>query len=211
MAIRAALVFGRFILQFFSVFIINMMTFIAFFYLSLFVVRVVLKNSRGTLSFGKSDIINHLHIFLRKCRYQPNTDKQGSNQQQNAFFHLMVSIYYKGKPVLHHLSGSGLRSFVDKISGVSVRFRSCQFRHMRPETGHLAPAPESLNLLLCRFFHHRIQYITDKFNIKSEPVIVVDIFKCAVAIVAGSNQNLGALGLGCEQLLGLNTVALDAF
>ena len=40
---------------------------------------------------------------------------------------------------------------------------------------------------------------------------MVDVFKAAVAIVTGCNQHLGASGLGSEQLLRLDTVALDAF
>ena len=41
--------------------------------------------------------------------------------------------------------------------------------------------------------------------------MMVNIFKAAVAIMTGGNQHLGASGLGSEQLLGLYTVALDAF
>jgi hypothetical protein len=98
MAIGAALVFGRFVFHYFSVFI-DVMAFVAFFYLSRFVVRVMLKDSRGTLSFCKADVIDRLHIFLGECRYQPKTKNQGSHQQRYAFYHGMVSICRKVKRV----------------------------------------------------------------------------------------------------------------
>jgi hypothetical protein len=63
MTLGTTLVFRRLIFQFLSVFI-NMVAFIAFFYLSHFVVLIMSKDSRGTLFFGKALVINHFHIFL---------------------------------------------------------------------------------------------------------------------------------------------------
>ena len=40
---------------------------------------------------------------------------------------------------------------------------------------------------------------------------MVDIFKAAVAIVAGGNKNLGTSCFGSKQLLRLDAVARDAF
>ena len=67
MAISATLVFRRLVFQFYPIFI-NMVAFVAIFQPGGFVMRVMPKNNRGTLFFGKTAIIYHLHVFLRKCR-----------------------------------------------------------------------------------------------------------------------------------------------
>jgi hypothetical protein len=67
MALGAAQVLGRFILQFFSIFI-NMMALVAFFYFGQFIVFVMSKNNRGTLFRHKTAVVDNLHILLGKGR-----------------------------------------------------------------------------------------------------------------------------------------------
>jgi hypothetical protein len=63
MAVRTALIFRGLVFQFFSV-LVNMVAFVAVFYLGLFVVFVMPKNGRRTLPGGKPHIIYDLHILL---------------------------------------------------------------------------------------------------------------------------------------------------
>ncbi len=76
MAIRAALILGRFILQAFAV-LIDMVAFIAFFDLGQFIMIVMLENSRRALWVFKNRVVNYNHIFLgqgdgRKATKQHN-------------------------------------------------------------------------------------------------------------------------------------------
>lgn len=64
--------------------------------------------------------------------------------------------------------------------------------------------------MLNRFFHDLIQDVTDKFNLKPEPVVMINIFKAAVAVMTWRDQDLGTSGFGCKQLLGLDPVAMHA-
>jgi hypothetical protein len=93
MALGAALILRRFILHFIAVFI-NMVAFIALFYLSQFIVLIMSKNNRGTLLFGKAIGIDHLHIFLGKCRKKNKTHKHRRDQNEyDPLFHLGVSLF----------------------------------------------------------------------------------------------------------------------
>ena len=40
---------------------------------------------------------------------------------------------------------------------------------------------------------------------------MIDVLETAMAVVAGGDNDLGTLGLGREQLFGLDAIALDAF
>ena len=63
MALRATLVLGRLIFQFFSIFI-NMVAFTAILYFSQFIVLIMAKNDRGSLFDSKATVIDHFHILL---------------------------------------------------------------------------------------------------------------------------------------------------
>jgi hypothetical protein len=67
MTLSASLIFRRFIGQSLSIFV-YMMTFIAFLNLSGFIVIIMPKNSRRSPLVLKAITVDHLHIFLGKCR-----------------------------------------------------------------------------------------------------------------------------------------------
>ena len=65
MAIRATLIFRRFILQQVAVLIIDMMAQIAVLDLCQFIVFIMLENGRRSLGVVKNIVIDKLHVFLR--------------------------------------------------------------------------------------------------------------------------------------------------
>jgi hypothetical protein len=64
MAVRATLVFRRFVLHEIAVIIVDMVALIAFFDLRDFIVFIMLENSRRSLRVVKGRVVDKHHIFL---------------------------------------------------------------------------------------------------------------------------------------------------